>query len=244
MTTEASIWTSICRIPLQRNGTIEIAFLRKNKLRPGCRVFDIGAHQCVIALMLAKIAGPSGFVLAVEANKHNAWAGEKNREINDLPQLRVLHAAIAAKKGKVIMSELLNSAVDDGTSGLGGVEVSSLSIDDLTRAYGVPDVLYIDVEGFELEALKGAEATIKARPDCFVEVHTRGGLEAYGGSVDSVASFFASGDYRLYMASGDKQEFVPFDRNNPITKERFFLIATARTAEEEGGLCEEVKVRP
>jgi len=125
----------------------EIAFLGKHKLRSGCRVFDIGAHQCVVALMLARIVGPSGFVLAVEANPHNARAGEKNREINNTRQLKILHAAIAARVGRLIMSELLNSAVDEGTSGLGRIEVPALSIDDLTRVYGAPDVLYVDVEG-------------------------------------------------------------------------------------------------
>jgi FkbM family methyltransferase len=209
----------------------EIAFLRKHRLKPGCKVFDIGAHQCVVALMLARIVGLAGFVLAVEANPHNADVGEKNKEINKTQQLHVLHAAIAAKADKLIISELLNSAVDDGTSGLGRIEVSALSIDDLTRSYGTPDVLFIDVEGFEHEAMKGAKETLKARPDCFVEVHTQGGLEEYGGSVDSVISFFPESDYRLFMASEDQREFVSFARNSPLAKKRFFLIAIGRAAE-------------
>src|SRR6266567_1987426 len=31
----------------------EIALLKHSRLRPGARVFDLGAHQCVVALMLA-----------------------------------------------------------------------------------------------------------------------------------------------------------------------------------------------
>jgi FkbM family methyltransferase len=206
----------------------EIALLRKHKLKPGSKVFDIGAHQCVVALMLARIVGPTGFVLALEANPRNALLGGKNREINSARQLHVAQAAIAAKTGRLIMSELLNSAVDDGTSGLGRIEVPAFSIDDLTRSYGVPDILFIDVEGYEHEALKGAKETLKARPDIFVEVHTQGGLEAYGGSVESILSFFPESDYELFMASENRRQFVPFASNSPLINERFFLVAISR----------------
>jgi len=37
--------------------------------------------------------------------------------------------------------------------------------------YGPPDVVFIDVDGFEEEALAGAARTIEAGPDWFVEVH-------------------------------------------------------------------------
>ena len=206
----------------------EVALLGKHRLKPGSKVFDIGAHQCVVALMLARIVGSKGFVLALEANPHNAEVGEQNRGLNQVQQLQVAHGAIAARAGKLLINELFNGSVDDGTSGLGRIEVPAFSIDDLTRSYGVPDVLFIDVEGFEHEALKGATETLRTHPDCFVEVHTHGGLEAYGGSVDSVISFFPESEYELFMASENQRQFVPFAHDNPLTSERFFLVAISR----------------
>jgi FkbM family methyltransferase len=206
----------------------EVALLGKHRLKPGSKVFDIGSHQCVVALMLAEIVGSNGFVLALEANPRNAEVGEQNRRLNQVQQLLVTHGAIAAKSGKLLINELFNGSVDDGTSGLGRIEVSAFSVDDLTRSYGIPDILFIDVEGFECEALKGAIDTLKTHPDCFVEVHTQGGLEAYGGSVDSVISFFPESDYELFMASEDQRQFVPFVHHSPLTSERFFLIALSR----------------
>jgi hypothetical protein len=38
----------------------EIAALRTSRLREGALVFDIGAHQGVVALMLAREVGPTG----------------------------------------------------------------------------------------------------------------------------------------------------------------------------------------
>ena len=206
----------------------EVALLLEHRLKPGSKVFDIGAHQCVVALMLAGIVGSKGCVLALEANPHNAELGQKNRELNQAQQLHVIHGAIAARAGKLLINELFNGSVDNGTSGLGRIEVSAFSIDDLTRSYGVPDILFIDVEGFEHEALKGATETLKTHPDCFIEVHTQGGLEAYGGSVDSVISFFPESAYELFMASENQRQFVPFAHDNPLTNERFFLVAISR----------------
>jgi hypothetical protein len=45
-----------------------------------------------------------------------------------------------------------------------------------TLASLVPDILFIDVEGFEVHALKGATHTLQGRPDCFIEVHVGCGL--------------------------------------------------------------------
>src|SRR5271167_4070744 len=49
--------------------------------------------------------------------------------------------------------------------------VPAFSVDDLARTHGTPGVLFIDVKGFECEALRGARETLSSAPDLFVEVH-------------------------------------------------------------------------
>src|SRR5262245_12904136 len=44
----------------------EITALRQRQLKSGARVFDLGAHQGVVALMLAREVGPLGQVVTVE----------------------------------------------------------------------------------------------------------------------------------------------------------------------------------
>ena len=56
----------------------EIALLLRSRLKPGAVVFDLGAHQCVMAMLLSKIVGLNGFVLAVEGASANAKAGLRN----------------------------------------------------------------------------------------------------------------------------------------------------------------------
>lgn len=201
----------------------EIALLKQHGLRPGARVFDIGAHQCVVALMLAKTVGPQGFVLAVEASPENCQAGEQNRKLNGIENCRVLHAAGAAQSGTLTFNRGTNGQVDDGTGEWGRMEVEAYSVDDLAARFGVPDVLFIDVEGFECELLRGAQKTLAAKPNCFVEVHVNAGLEKFGGSVDQLLGLFPSG-YEFYTAVPDCP-FEPMKKDSPVLRDRFFLVA-------------------
>jgi FkbM family methyltransferase len=206
-----------------RDELSEIAFLKKHRLKPGAKVFDIGAHQCVVALMLARTVEPNGAVIAVEANPDNFKAGERNVSLNGVTNCKILHAAGAAQSGVLIFGRGQNGQVDDGSGDWGRVEVKAVSVDDLTIAHGTPDVLFIDVEGYECELLRGAQATLATRPDCFVEVHVGAGLEKFGGSVEQVLSLFPDG-YKFYAAAPEGP-FTPLDRSGGAVKERFFLIA-------------------
>jgi FkbM family methyltransferase len=203
----------------------EIELLKEHGLRPGAKVFDIGAHQCVVAMVLAKTVGPEGFVLAVEANSENYAAGEKNRKLNGIENCKVLHAAGAAQSGTLTFNRGTNGQVDDGTGQWGQVQVDAYSVDDLAARFGDPDVLFIDVEGFECELLRGARRTLGRGPDCFVEVHVNAGLEKFGGSVAEVLNLFPPG-YTFFAAVPDGH-FAPFQPGSTLTLDRFFLVAIA-----------------
>lgn len=207
---------------------VEIELLRKAKLKPGARVFDLGAHQSVVAMKLAHLVGKEGHVIAVEANPHNARVSQKNQEINHLNHLVIIPAAIADKPGE------LNFSNDWGDQrvGSGTIKVPAITIDSLTLKYGIPDVLYIDVEGFEYQALQGAQKTLESTPDFYIEVHTGMGLEDFGGSVEKVLDLLPTTNYELFAVqpSSDPQQdiAVPFDKNLPWLNKRFYLIGLSK----------------
>lgn len=205
----------------------EIFFLRQYRLKPGAKVFDIGAHQGIVAMVQAKIVAEDGFVLAVEANSHNFKVAKRNQELNNLPQLNILFGAVADKSGTLIFNQGLNGQVDDGKGEWGQVEVPAFSIDDLSSQYGFPDVLFIDIEGFECQALQGAKRTLARYPDCFVEVHVQHGLEKFGGSVEEVISFFNQEHYDLFIHSEKYPKLIKFEPHHEILNERFFLTAVS-----------------
>ena len=206
----------------------EIALLKRGRLKPGARVFDLGAHQCIVAMMLAKIVGPDGQVVALEANQHNAEIGERNRSLNRIANLRVVAGAVARESGTIVFSRGLNAKVDRGNGAFGRTRVPAFSVDDQARTHGTPSVLFIDVEGFECEVLRGARETLSNAPDIFVEVHTRCGLEDYGGSCRELYEVLSSHRYALFAAPGDTSNFVEVHSADEFPEKRFFLIATSR----------------
>ena len=206
----------------------EIAALRQTRLRPGALVFDLGAHQGVVAMMLAREVGPAGRVVAVEPNPHNAAAARRNCGLNAVAHLEVVEAAVSDRAGSVVFNEGLNGRIDDGTGAGGRRVVAATTLDDLMGRFGAPDVVFIDVEGAECLALAGGGAAVESGADFFVEVHVGCGLEMLGGSVERVLAYFPEDRFtRLVRAEADAV-FRPVLSGDPLLADRFFLLALAR----------------
>lgn len=206
----------------------ELERLRSHGLVPGARVFDIGAHQGVVALMLADLVGDEGNVVAVEAEPHNARAAERNRALNGAHNVKVVHAAGADSTGSVLFAVGLNGHVEDGGSRWGKVEVPAVTVDDLADRYGAPDVVMVDVEGFEARVLAGSVDTIAARTATFlVEVHVGHGLDR---PPEQIIACFDTKYYDLLAgpAEGEADLFEAYRTGTPILSDRFFLIAAPR----------------
>jgi len=203
----------------------EVTILRRNRLRPGARVFDLGAHQGVVAMMLAHEVGTSGQVVALEALPHNAETAEKNVSLNGMSQVEVIQAAISDRSGTMTFHQRLNGSLDGGTGDQGELVVPTLTIDELAERFGMPDVVFLDVEGAECLALSSASRVVASPADFFIEVHVGQGLEKLGGSVQQVLSHFPRERYELLGRAEGDAEFRPLTENDPLFSDRFFLVA-------------------
>lgn len=209
----------------------ELSCLCGSRLRTGARVFDLGAHQGVVALILARLVASSGQVVAVEAERHNFEVAVRNRDLNEASNLEILHAAGGAADGSLYFRGGLNGAVANaGRVGL--ARVPAVSIDGLAERYGVPDVVFIDVEGYENEVLRGGTHTLAAgKTDFFVEVHVGYGLESLGGSAQAVIDHFDPDRFRRLASPGgserDEYRFCEVNERPHLLADRFFLISLA-----------------
>ena len=202
----------------------EVEFLKKSRLGKGATVFDAGAHQCVVALVLAKEVGERGLVVAIEGQTHNATVGIENADINRVEQLKVVHGLVAEESGVDLpFTNTLNGAISEFDA---AVTVRSVSLDQLARQFGFPDVVFVDVEGYECQVLRGSREVLKHGPDFFIEVHREAGLESHG-SVSEIIDTFRTNDFRLYWSHGEEQEFTALnsERERELPNHKFFLIA-------------------
>lgn len=219
----------------------EIVFLRTSRLQRGATVFDLGAHQAVVALMLAAEVGSKGKVVAVEAEPHNAEIAHENVRLNRAANIEVLHAAVSDVAGIVQFAEGLNGHVDPTSRRVGHICVPAVTIDQLAARYGDPDVIFLDVEGYEARALSGAEETLsRADADVFVEVHIGSGLEAVHDSWRDVTAPLEAAGYKFFLAVGDLSSnylFEPFDPGHETLEERSYLIGLSGRYRAGNGLA-------
>ncbi len=146
-------------------------------LKPGMRVFDIGANVGYYTQKFAEAVGPTGEVHAFEPVSASA---AKVRELQaQYPWIQVHQCAVADKPGEVVMN-----VAEDSTSPTNrisiveseaseGLAVSVKTIDQVAAEFGVPAFIKIDVEGYEWHALQGAQAVLdsKSLKHLFIEIH-------------------------------------------------------------------------
>ena len=159
-------------------------------MRPGDTVFEIGAHEGIIALMLADLVGPTGRVIAVEPNPHNATVMTSNVLENHVSQVVPLHAAAGETPGHLWFSRYELTVRPDRR---GAELVPCVTIDQLQEIYGQPALLWIDVEGYECQVLRGGKETLKERPHVALEIHTGPLLDAQNGSTGEALDWFREG---------------------------------------------------
>ncbi len=201
----------------------ELRFICDQVLRPGQKIVDCGAHHGMFALVFARRVGAQGKVLAFEPSPLSAATCRKNAEINQLDNIEVVECALSDRAGQVATtgdSNLEILAVPVSTH-----MVETAVLDDFLSF--VPDVIKIDIEGFEVQALRGMRRTIERfHPSLLVEVHTDL-LENYGVTVDDVLEFMSPDFYDLWVQWDSALPPVPFDREQKIDK-RVHLFALAR----------------
>ncbi|MEM4035811.1 MAG: FkbM family methyltransferase [Fervidicoccaceae archaeon] len=140
----------------------------------GCVFVDVGAHVGKYTVPVAKIVGDEGLVVAVEPHPENYETLVENIELNGLSNVVALNIAAWSGEGalKLFIGDSGGHHSLKVNRGLGSVEVRARALDDVLDELGVErvDCVKIDVEGAELEVLKGLVKTLERfRPTVIVE---------------------------------------------------------------------------
>jgi FkbM family methyltransferase len=151
-----------------------LARVLRSRMSRGMHCIDAGAHHGWYSLFLASMVGPDGRVYAFEPDSRAFAKLEQNVALNDHPsQLQIFQAALGSASGTTTLKtddDSLNTAVSES----GTVIVPATTIDNY-RTVGRPvDIIKLDIEGSEWDALRGAEETLyRDRPMLQVEINPR-----------------------------------------------------------------------
>jgi FkbM family methyltransferase len=198
--------------------------LARELVRSGSTVWDIGANVGLFATAASFLAGPSGTVLAVEAD---SWlAGLLRETARTLPmnhaRIDVLSAAVAARNGIASFCVAQRGRAPNhlasvtGSTQAGGVravlQVVTVTLDWLLDWFPPPDLIKLDVEGAELECLRGASEILAHRRPTLI-------CEIAGENAPEVGALLCAHGYTLYDAA------LPVDRREPLAIPAWNTIA-------------------
>ena len=166
-------------------------------LGPGKVFVDLGANEGYFTVLAARLTQPSGRVLAIEPQNRLIPIIETNLRINSL-DATIVHAAVSDHSAVVTLH--LAPDTNTGSSSLHRATkyrvpthpVSSLTLADVLNRNQIAkvDLLKVDIEGFEYEAILGSQELFNQKriKAMALELHSAA-LEARGRSVNELTSF-------------------------------------------------------
>jgi FkbM family methyltransferase len=187
-------------------GTREEKFWQNLPLN-GLIVYDIGAFQGLLTLFFASKCAQ---VVAYEPNDVNRQRLLANIQLNNLTNVCVRKLAVGshAESGTLAYQPSMagGGAVNGTVAGSVSqpVEITTLDSDIAAASLPPPDLIKIDIEGWELAALEGARATLEAHhPALFLEMHGETMREKRG-KVAAIVAFLCDAGYTdiLHVESG------------------------------------------
>jgi FkbM family methyltransferase len=182
------------------------AILLRKLVRPGMHVIDVGANIGLYSLLLARLVGPTGSVVAFEPEPNLFAILRENCVSNNAINVVLFQCALGRTSG---LASFHRSAFNSGDNRLGrasaahdAVEVRVERFDDFQPESRL-DFVKIDVQGHELAALSGMERALSAKPNVQVLFEfAPAALRKAGTAPALLLEFFRERGFELYETEG------------------------------------------
>jgi FkbM family methyltransferase len=142
-------------------------------LKPGTAFWDIGAHIGFFTILASRVVGSGGRVHAFEPMPLNRRRLNTTIQLNGATNVTVHAVAVGRSDGSAVLHGHQASAMWTLVAERGeknGIDVACRTIDTISSEIGDPSVIKIDVEGAELDVLRGGLGTIsRSSPILVVE---------------------------------------------------------------------------
>lgn len=181
-------------------------------------IIDIECWLADNSLVWAKLLERDSTVYAVDPSIENLSFGKELAELNGIPNVSWVEAVCADKPGVSLdFDGQLDHTGFYESSDSNSRQIKSTTLDEIVGESNRQNIglMHVDVEGFELKVLRGAEAIIgESRPVITFEQHIA------KEDVGSVIGFLKARNYDIFMVnevlpgcSLDCRNFIAFDAN-------------------------------
>jgi FkbM family methyltransferase len=148
-------------------------------LHLGMVFYDLGANIGLFSLLASRIVGPAGKVVSFEPDPEIAARLRRNIARNGFTNVKVVESGVWSVTRSVNFLPADASSPDRGTGRFVEEQdaatalVRCIALDDFVRNGPAPHAIKCDVEGAEVEVLRGAENVLRtARPWILCEMHS------------------------------------------------------------------------
>jgi len=187
-------------------------------------VLDIGANIGYYVLLESKLVGRMGKIYAVEPVSSNIHILKRNLLLNGCTNVETYRLAMGDRNGCITIhiSDQSNlSAVQKelGVNYIRTEKVNVMTVDTFLEVKETPDLIRMDVEGYEYFILKGMEKILKKDVDLLIEIH---GFIMTKEQVDTLFDTLKEHDYHVKYCVADYLHNVNKLANVVINKTNFW----------------------
>lgn len=206
--------------------------LVKKIVKQGDTVADVGANMGFYTIWMSKFTNAPASIHSFEPDKKNYERLSKNIAANNLQQVVVANREGAGASEKEVMF----------TTGLDGenhiasekstntVTVKLITLDKYCAAKNIHHIRYckIDVEGFEIDVLKGAEKMLAGKKIDILQLEINKTLQNSGNTAENLLEVINSIGYTLCSYDVTNRQLVPIKYT--AGRENYFAVADIEAA--------------
>jgi FkbM family methyltransferase len=191
---------------------------------------DIGANVGYFTILLAKLLGPDGRVIAAEPLYGTELRA--NLKLNDISRVETVDAAFSDQNGQAtIYQPRGEDAAYASLRSFGrretGTRVRCVTLDSISEEWPSLKWIKMDVEGAEYQVLRGGSTAIaRFRPHIVLE-WSSDALKAMGAGEDELFGFLKDSGYELF---GSCNNMGPLSLPTP-TEDAHTVLATPNAGE-------------
>lgn len=181
--------------------------LLQQYLLPGSVVVDAGANIGIYTEFISKCVGPGGLVHSFEPSPENY--ARLTTALSKYSNLRLNQLAVSDKTGESVLYVSDDLNVDHRAYPTKGearktVSIQMTTLDDYFKPGQQIDLIKLDIQGYELHALRGARRVLDDNPNIKLLLEFWPyGLAQAGASAQALISFLNENGFTIFLLNGD-----------------------------------------
>ncbi len=199
-------------------------------------IFDLGAHIGLCTLPISRLLNKNGIIYSFEPSDINRYYLKKHKDYNQGKNISILSYLVGETTGDIVPFYESNFSISGMNSNIPPKSIENIkitykyqiSLDDFCRKKKIiPEVIKIDVEGAELNVLKGAKGILMNNTIFLViSMHPRL-LNKINQKTDELIDFIHEINYEIYEINGKVAkklkigEYIACPREEQIYQEIF-----------------------